>query len=151
VFPSRPGHVGGLFHAPPGPSLSLHRIAGGLAWLAVLAVGSLGEQVKTRLEVAAEEENTKDVTDLKEVVLPSGVRFTDLRVGGGQTPPKGYLVVLECVGRANGEVFEDTERRGKPQVFLFGSRPPGWNAGLEQVLSSMKAGGKRRAVSDCGR
>jgi len=27
-----------------------------------------------------------------EVVLPSGVRYTELRVGGGQIPPKGYLV-----------------------------------------------------------
>ncbi len=36
-----------------------HRIAGGLAWLGFLAVGSLGEQVKTRMEVDAELAGTK--------------------------------------------------------------------------------------------
>jgi hypothetical protein len=30
-------------------------------------VGSIGEQVKTRLEVAAEKANTQDVTEVKEV------------------------------------------------------------------------------------
>jgi len=36
-------------------------IVGGLAWLGFLAVGSLGEQVKTRMEVAAERDGTRDV------------------------------------------------------------------------------------------
>ena len=35
------------------------RIAGGLAWLGVLTFGVVSEQVKTRLENAAEESNTK--------------------------------------------------------------------------------------------
>ena len=39
----------------------------------------------------------RDVEGASEVVLPSGVRYTDLRVGGGQTPPKGYLVVVDYV------------------------------------------------------
>lgn len=42
-------------------------MAGGLAWLGVLAVGTIGEQVKTRLEVAAEKAGTTDVSDSKEV------------------------------------------------------------------------------------
>jgi FKBP-type peptidyl-prolyl cis-trans isomerase len=32
-----------------------------------------------------------------QVELPSGVRYTDLRVGGGQRPIKGYLVVVDYV------------------------------------------------------
>lgn len=51
-----------LTRAPPP-----HRLAGGLAWLGFLAVGSLGEQVKTRLEVAAEANGTRDVEDAPEV------------------------------------------------------------------------------------
>lgn len=43
------------------------RLAGGLAWLGILAVGTIGEQVKTRLEVAAEKAGTTDVSDSKEV------------------------------------------------------------------------------------
>jgi hypothetical protein len=69
-------------------------LAGGLAWLGVLVVGTLGEQIKTRLEVASEIRDTKDVSESPEVTLASGVRFKDTRVGGGQVPIKGYLVVL---------------------------------------------------------
>lgn len=35
------------------------RIGGGLAWLAILTVGVVGEQIKTRLEEQAEKEGTK--------------------------------------------------------------------------------------------
>lgn len=142
--------------------------------MGILAVGTIGEQIKTRLEVAAEKAGTSDISDAKEVrgvqdalpgcsvgsaesswpkrwqrlldvsslrpsnslvgvslrqrrqqacellvrmcgrgarllaahvalrcavcwqvVLPSGVRYTDLRIGGGQRPIKGYLVVVD--------------------------------------------------------
>ena len=45
-------------------------------------------------------------------------------------------------------MFEDTRSRGKPIVFFFGSRPftGGMCEGLEQVLATMKAGGKRQVV-----
>jgi hypothetical protein len=69
-------------------------IAGGLAWFGFLAVGSLGEQVKTRLEVAREEADAQDVTG-EVVELESGVSFQDLRVGGGRQPQKRDLVVLD--------------------------------------------------------
>jgi len=125
-------------------------IAGGLGWLGFLAIGTLGEQVKTRMEVAEVEQGTRDIAaeSQKEVVLPSGVRYVDLRVGGGQMPPKGYLAVVDYVGRANGVVFEDTKARGKPIVYFFGSRPftGGLCAGAEQAISTMKAGGKRRVI-----
>ncbi|GAX80768.1 hypothetical protein CEUSTIGMA_g8203.t1 [Chlamydomonas eustigma] len=123
-------------------------IAGGLAWLGFLAVGSLGKQLKTRWEVAEAEKGTQEVTSTAqvEITLPSGVRYTDLRVGGGQSPPRGYLVVVDYVGKANGIVFEDTKLRGKPIVYFFGGRPftAGMCEGTEQVLATMKAGGKRR-------
>eukprot|EP00775_Hariotina_reticulata_P014185 gene14185-14329_t len=70
-------------------------LAGGLAWLGVLAIGTLGEQVKTRMEVAAEKAGTQDVGDRQEVVLPSGVNYVEERIGGGQAPIKGYLVVVD--------------------------------------------------------
>eukprot|EP00197_Chlamydomonas_leiostraca_P004675 CAMPEP_0202866630 /NCGR_PEP_ID=MMETSP1391-20130828/8219_1 /ASSEMBLY_ACC=CAM_ASM_000867 /TAXON_ID=1034604 /ORGANISM="Chlamydomonas leiostraca, Strain SAG 11-49" /LENGTH=201 /DNA_ID=CAMNT_0049546599 /DNA_START=208 /DNA_END=813 /DNA_ORIENTATION=- len=120
-------------------------IAGGLAWLGFLTVGTLGEQIKTRIEVAQEEAGTREVTERVEVSLPSGVRYTDLRVGGGSVPISNYLAVIHYVGRANGEVFEDTYARGKPLVMLYGKRPfvAGLCAGVEEGMASMKAGGKR--------
>ncbi|KAL6752160.1 FKBP-type peptidyl-prolyl cis-trans isomerase [Haematococcus lacustris] len=120
-------------------------IAGGLAWLGFLAIGSLGEQVKTRLEVAAEEEAAMDVNNAQEVLLPSGVAYTDVKLGGGSTPVKGYLAVVHFVGRANGEVFDDTHTRGKPIVYLWGGRPfaGGLCAGVEEGMANMRAGGRR--------
>ncbi|KAI8466037.1 MAG: FKBP-type peptidyl-prolyl cis-trans isomerase [Monoraphidium minutum] len=122
-------------------------LAGGLAWLGFLAVGTLGEQIKTRIQVDAEEKGARDV-DGVEVALPSGVRYTDLRIGGGQSPSKGMLVVLQYVGKADGAVFEDTQKRGKPIVYIYGGRPftGGLCAGVEEALSTMRAGGRRRVV-----
>jgi len=69
-------------------------------------------------------------------------------VGGGQVPIRGYLVVLNYIGRADGVVFEDTAARGKPIVFIYGSRPftAGLCRGVEEGLSNMHAGGKRHVV-----
>ena len=65
-----------------------------MAWFGFLAIGSLGEQVKTRLEVAREEADAQDVSG-EAVALANGVEFTDIRTGGGRTPVKRDLVVLD--------------------------------------------------------
>jgi len=43
---------------------------------------------------------------------------------------------------------DDTFQRGKPIVFFWGSRPyaGGMNAGLEEVVSTMRAGGLRKCT-----
>ena len=51
--------------------------------------------MKTRLEVAREEDAVRDVQDSTTVTLPSGVTYKDVRIGGGQSPQRGYLVVLD--------------------------------------------------------
>eukprot|EP00879_Flechtneria_rotunda_P024800 GHRR01026317.1.p1 GENE.GHRR01026317.1~~GHRR01026317.1.p1 ORF type:complete len:148 (+),score=43.92 GHRR01026317.1:663-1106(+) len=100
------------------------------------------------MEIAAEKAGTKDVSNSKEVVLPSGVKYQDLRIGGGQQPTKGYLVVVDYTLRADGEEVENTRARGKPIVYLYGSRPftGGMCAGVEQAMSSMQAGGRRKVI-----
>ena len=123
-------------------------LAGGLAWLGVLTFGVVSEQIKTRLEVASEERGAREVADAREEVLAGGVRVRDLKLGGGQYPAKGLLVVLHYKGYANGELFEDTRQgSGKPLVYFYGSRPftGGLCLGVEQALAGMKAGGKREA------
>lgn len=35
------------------------------------------------------------ITGGQEVILPSGVKYTDLKVGGGTPVQKGYLVILD--------------------------------------------------------
>ncbi|XP_010274701.1 PREDICTED: peptidyl-prolyl cis-trans isomerase FKBP17-2, chloroplastic [Nelumbo nucifera] len=126
-------------------------LGAGLAWAGFLAVGVLSEQIKTRLEVSQQEANTRDVEKEEEVVLPNGIRYYEMRVGGGASPRPGDLVVIDLKGNVegSGEVFVDTFGGDKkPLALVMGSRPytKGMCEGIEYVLRSMKAGGKRRVV-----
>ncbi|KAL3141017.1 hypothetical protein ABBQ32_005532 [Trebouxia sp. C0010 RCD-2024] len=123
-------------------------LAGGLAWVGVLTFGVLSEQIKTRIEQADEAKSTQVVLGAKEVTLPSGVKYTDLKIGGGSPVQKGYLMVLDFKAMANGGVFEDTHERGKPIVFLYGGRPftGGLCKGVEEAMASMRAGGRRTVI-----
>ena len=99
-------------------------LAGGLAWVGVLTFGVVSEQLKTRAEVAREASGSADVADAQEVVTPSGLRYTDLRRGGGETPPqRGYLLAADVrvtLGAADGPVLFDTAATQRPLAFFFG-------------------------------
>ena len=111
-------------------------LAGGLAYLGFLTFGVVSEQIKTRLEVAADERGTRvrdstrqsqprtsqlcccssvdlsslwllqDVENAQAVTLPSGVQYTDLRIGGGQQAARGLLVILDLKLFADGELIQ---------------------------------------------
>ncbi|XP_059642524.1 peptidyl-prolyl cis-trans isomerase FKBP17-2, chloroplastic [Cornus florida] len=126
-------------------------LGAGLAWAGFLAVGVLSEQIKTRLEVSQQEANTRDVDKKEEVVLPNGIRYYEIKVGGGASPRRGDLVVIDLKGSVEGSkaAFVDTfSGEKKPLALVMGSRPysKGMCEGIEYVLRSMKAGGKRRVI-----
>ncbi|XP_074304358.1 peptidyl-prolyl cis-trans isomerase FKBP17-2, chloroplastic-like [Silene latifolia] len=126
-------------------------LGAGLAWAGFLAVGVLSEQIKTRLEVSQQQANTRDLEKEEEVILPNGIRYYEMRVGGGASPRQGDLVVLELKGsmKDSGKVFVDTFGGNKRSLALvMGSRPysRGMCEGIEYVLKTMKAGGKRRVI-----
>ncbi|XP_012068446.1 peptidyl-prolyl cis-trans isomerase FKBP17-2, chloroplastic [Jatropha curcas] len=125
-------------------------LGAGLAWAGFLAFGVVSEQIKTRLEVSQQEANTRDVEKEEEVLLPNGVRYFELRVGGGASPRPGDLVVIDLKGKIeeSGQVFVDTFGDKKPLALVMGSRPysKGICEGIEFVLKSMKAGGKRKVI-----
>ncbi|XP_019423728.1 PREDICTED: peptidyl-prolyl cis-trans isomerase FKBP17-2, chloroplastic [Lupinus angustifolius] len=126
-------------------------LGAGLAWVGFLAFGVISEQIKTRLEVSQQEANTRNVEKEEEVVLPNGIRYYELKVGGGATPRPGDLIVIDIMGKVEGtgEVFVNTfERDQKPLALVMGSRPysKGVCEGIEYVLRSMKAGGKRKII-----
>lgn len=78
-------------------------------------------------------------------------RYYELKVGGGATPRRGDLVVIDLRGEVegSGQVFVDTfGGNKKPLALVMGSRPygKGMCEGIEYVLRSMKAGGKRRVI-----
>ncbi|XAR68395.1 Peptidylprolyl isomerase [Bertholletia excelsa] len=124
-------------------------IGAGLAWAGFLAFGVVSEQIKTRFEVSQQQASTRDVEKQEEVVLPNGIRYYELRVGGGASPRTGDLVVIDLKGSVEGKVFVDTfEGEKKSLALVMGSRPytKGMCEGIEYVLRSMKAGGKRRVI-----
>ncbi|CAI5459063.1 unnamed protein product [Closterium sp. Yama58-4] len=112
--------------------------------------------------------NTRDVEDAEETELPNGVKFTDLRVGGGAVPQKGDLVLVSLTGRvslpaqssttvsesgsdSNSEpiTFIDTTAPGaRDLVFSFGIRPfpRGVTEGLVSAMATMRAGGRRKVL-----
>ena len=135
-------------------------IAGGLAWLGVLTFGVVSEQLKTRRENYLERTGTVDVSDAEEVALANGVRYRDLRVGGGvgntgqpRYPERGDIVsckvsVYLADGPGSGTDAKGTfvdDNGGKLVAFLFQRRPlrGSLTAGLESAVASMRAGGVR--------
>ncbi|KAL0663785.1 hypothetical protein Bca4012_100622 [Brassica carinata] len=99
----------------------------GFAWAGFLAFGAVSEQMKSRLDVFQEDNNIS-----------------------GATPNSGYLVVFDVKGQVHGteQVFVDTFGSKKSLAMVMDSRPysKGLCQGVEFVLRSMKAGGKRRVI-----
>eukprot|EP00242_Pyramimonas_sp_CCMP2087_P013803 CAMPEP_0198204944 /NCGR_PEP_ID=MMETSP1445-20131203/8428_1 /TAXON_ID=36898 /ORGANISM="Pyramimonas sp., Strain CCMP2087" /LENGTH=264 /DNA_ID=CAMNT_0043877049 /DNA_START=749 /DNA_END=1543 /DNA_ORIENTATION=+ len=118
-------------------------LAGGLVWLGILTFGVVSEQLKTRRENFIAERDTKEVTISKTVTTASGIEYVDKVVGGGERVAPGLLVAIAYELRVDGEVILDTKKR--PQVVLFGRKPytTGLCAGTEEVMSTMRAGGRR--------
>ena len=79
-----------------------------------------------------------------QVTTPSGLKYTDIRVGDGPSPKIGQTVTVHYVGTLeNGTEFDSTT--GKPPAnFLIGVGRviKGWDEGL----MTMKVGGKRKFV-----
>jgi hypothetical protein len=46
------------------------------------------------------------VENAQEVTLPSGVTYTDLRIGGGQMASRGLLIILDLKLWADGELIQ---------------------------------------------
>ncbi|XP_031498177.1 peptidyl-prolyl cis-trans isomerase FKBP17-2, chloroplastic-like [Nymphaea colorata] len=124
-------------------------LGAGLAWAGFLSVGVIAEQFKTRFEASQELSNARDIENADEVVLPNGIRYTDMRIGGGASPKAGDLVVIDLIGKVEGSgmVFVDTlDGTRKSLALILGSRPytKGMCEGIEYVLKTMKAGGRRK-------
>ncbi|TVU45453.1 hypothetical protein EJB05_04940, partial [Eragrostis curvula] len=130
-------------------------IGAGLAWAGFLAVGVVSEQLKTRFEVAQQQANTKSGRGAGAGGGPAQ-RHPVLRAARGRRRrpaarrPGGDRPAGPRRRRQQREAtFVDTFGDGKrPLALVMGSRPytRGMCDGVEYVLRSMKAGGKRRVV-----
>lgn len=64
--------------------------------------------------------------------LPSGLQYKVIKSGTGAKPTKSDTVTVEYTGRLlNGEVFDSTEKSGKPATFKLTQVIPGWTEALQ--------------------
>lgn len=91
----------------------------------------------------AEENKKKGEKFLKEnkgkdgvVSLPSGLQYKVLKKGSGKKPDKEDTVTVEYTGRLiDGEIFDSTEKAGKPATFKLSQVIPGWTEALQLMPS----------------
>jgi len=83
------------------------------------------------------------------VDLPSGLKYTDTKLGDGATAEKGHVVSVNYTGwlyrnGAKGAQFDSSFDRGKPIDFRLGTQAVirGWDEGID----GMKVGGKRTLI-----
>eukprot|EP00930_Biecheleria_cincta_P075393 TRINITY_DN62568_c0_g1_i1.p1 TRINITY_DN62568_c0_g1~~TRINITY_DN62568_c0_g1_i1.p1 ORF type:complete len:256 (-),score=36.14 TRINITY_DN62568_c0_g1_i1:42-779(-) len=77
------------------------------------------------------------------VKLASGVQYLDIRIGRGNIPELGELVLAHVKGYLmdkNDTVFLDTYKEGGPLMFTLGTQIPGVTDGLEEALATMPTG-----------
>ena len=83
--------------------------------------------------------------DGKVVVLPSGLRYVDLRVGSGAEVGKKANITVHHVGRLlDGTEFDSSRTRNVPGTFQIGAGQliKGW----EEGVPGMRVGGIRRLI-----
>jgi FKBP-type peptidyl-prolyl cis-trans isomerase len=125
-----------------------------LGWVGIIAIGVIGEQVKTRWEYAQVESKNKQTADLdageqEEVATPSGLHYADIKVGAGASPQLGDLCLVQYTLRlADGtKVISSHDRGQRALAFQLGTsvaRPDLIPPGLDEGISTMHQGGKRR-------
>ncbi len=66
------------------------------------------------------------------VSLPSGLQYKIITPGTGLKPTKEDFVTVEYTGHLiNGDVFDSTEKTGKPATFKLSQVIPGWTEALQ--------------------
>ena len=81
-------------------------------------------------------------TGPKYLTMPSGLKYLEIEEGTGAVPKYGQKVVVDLVGKVlNGKEFENTYKTRSPVEFVIGDGLA--IQGLEEGVSTMKAGGKR--------
>jgi FKBP-type peptidyl-prolyl cis-trans isomerase FkpA len=79
----------------------------------------------------------------KEVTTPSGLKYTDIKVGEGEEAKPGQAVTVHYTGwLTNGTKFDSSLDRKQPFSFKLGAGQviQGWDQGV----AGMKVGGKRK-------
>lgn len=90
---------------------------------------------------------TKPVAKEKVVTTPSGLKYVDLKVGGGTEAKTGKTVMVNYVGfLSDGNKFDSSYDRREPFPFKIGAIPNQVILGWEEGVVGMKIGGKRKLI-----
>jgi len=66
------------------------------------------------------------------ITLPSGLQYKIIDAGNGSKPAKEDTVTVEYTGQLiDGQVFDTTEKTGKPATFKVSQVIPGWTEALQ--------------------
>jgi len=111
---------------------------------------SLPEEVESKLLCDAACEKTLEGKDFESTA--SGLRYKDVLVGSGESPPVGFQVVVDYVAMdEKGRIFDNSLEKGKPNdvrvVDCVGQKDFSSCTvipGLDEGLLTMKSGGIRR-------
>lgn len=95
-------------------------------------------------EVVPERALPGDPVDGEWVVLPSGLKYAEIRRGGGEQPPneRARVKVHYSGWLVTGKSFDSSVERGEPAVFGLNQVIRGWTEGV----GTMRVGGKRKLV-----
>ncbi|ASQ46391.1 FKBP-type peptidyl-prolyl cis-trans isomerase N-terminal domain-containing protein [Legionella clemsonensis] len=86
------------------------------------------EENKAKGEAFLNQNKAKDGV----VSLPSGLQYKILQKGDGAKPSKEDTVTVEYTGKLiDGQVFDSTDRTGKPATFKVSQVIPGWTEALQ--------------------
>jgi peptidylprolyl isomerase len=116
-----------------------------LASLAAFYQVGSGADVKTTGEKPKASAKIKTSKKEKIVTTPSGLQYTDVKVGAGASPKTGQKVTVHYTGTLkDGTKFDSSVDRGQPFQFVIGVGQviKGWDEGV----GTMKVGGKRKLM-----
>jgi len=93
---------------------------------------------------AAQPNPSQERTEIREIVTPSGLKYTDLKLGQGDPAETGKVLEVHYSGWLENGVKFDSSIDDHPFTFRLGALPAikGWDEGL----MGMRVGGKRRLV-----
>ena len=78
-------------------------------------------------------------TASKETTMPSGLKYTDTKVGDGPSPQKGQTVTVHYTGwTTDGKMFDSSVTRGEPATFPLDGVIAGWTEGVQLMVEGEK-------------